>query len=169
MAGVAAVNQDRSSLTPGAPKGRSSAYRTLADEVRTPTTGLADAAIDEELVLEQTTQPIDVAVIVNGRPPFGDRLGQHAADFRHQTIQTRTSNASGCRAWPDARAEARLAGIDIAHSNDHLLVHDQRLDRSLAMAACGSAQDLAGELGLQRFRTKRIQRMMTTVWTAQFE
>src|SRR5438067_1912180 len=87
-----------------------------------------------ELEIARLTARIDI--IPERAAPFGDRVGEHVADFVDQSRRARPRQSSGRTARPDSGAKQRFIRIDVADTHHEAVVHQRDLDRRAAPSRC---------------------------------
>src|SRR5579864_4675094 len=120
--------------------------------------GPAGALVYVQALAEVAGRAVGAEVVAQRRAPGADRLGEHRAHALHQPrgLGARQAARLALRAQP--RPEQRLAGVDVAHADDQLAVHDELLERHAPPAADapqvvgveGARERLGGEPGEQR-------------------
>ena len=93
------------------------------------TARLAGALVDEQLLAEVARLAVGAEEVAQGGAACLDRSASTAPDRGDQPGEPRPRHPVGGGPRPDAGAEQRLAGVDVAHPDDHLGVHDHQLDR----------------------------------------
>src|SRR5581483_9833990 len=116
--------------------------------------GLAFAAIDAVLELEEAGLAFGVHVIGNRRAAGGDGLAEHLLDGVVKAAQFGPGERGGAAARAHSGAEKRFVRIDIAHTTQQLLVQQRALDRGFALA---EQVDEDFETNIQRFHAFSLE------------
>lgn len=94
-------------------------------------TGRSSATIDIEALSEIAGLASAADKVTQRRAPLGDGCGKYILGSRGEPVIALAADAPGCSPRVDSRQKQRFAGIDIAHANDHSIVHQKRLHRGL--------------------------------------
>src|SRR5205085_8518032 len=139
-------------------KGRSAglhdpAHRAAANAART---GIAFMAIDCPAVLEIPELSVGLDVIAQRGPAGFDRLGQDRANPNDQPLRTPPADRGREASRRDARAEERLANIDVSEPGDDPLIEQRGFDRR-HLAGERRSEIGAVEFGFERLRAEPRQ------------
>ena len=94
--------------------------------------GCAGTPIDVEALGEVAGFAGAADEVAQGGAALGDGRGQHLLGGGGQAIVALASDATGSAARIDTGQKQRFAGVDIAHPDDHGVVHQERFHRRLA-------------------------------------
>src|ERR1700738_1906601 len=114
-------------------------------------TGIAFVAIDRPAVLEIPELAVGLDIIAQRGSAGLYRLGQDRADAADQPLCAPPADRGGKAPRRDARAEKRLAHIDISQPGDDPLVQQRGFDR------CHLAGERRGEIGTIEFGFERLR------------
>src|SRR6185437_9916133 len=89
----------------------------------------AGAVVDLEACLKIAELAARLDMIAQGRAAIADRAQQHLLDRRHEALGSLALHGVSRAARRDAGHIESLAGIDVAHTDQSLLVEQRRLDR----------------------------------------
>lgn len=106
----------------------------LFDERATASARLPCPAIYPIGLLEVAGLPRGVDEVAQCAAAQVDGFGQRRADFRDQFCATRPAEFSGGELRFDTGAEQRFVGVDVAHADHDVVVHDALLDADAAPA-----------------------------------
>src|SRR5437764_889244 len=112
-------------------------------------------AVDRETFRKITELAIWRGEVAQGRTTGGNGLGKNILDRGHQPLESFNRNRSARALGVYARAEQRLADVNVAEARDGPLIEEQRLDR------CRSSGEAEPELlgrHCERLRAKRRER-----------
>src|SRR5574340_560491 len=131
------TGRNDSGLTDRAIEGRPLALAQLLYGGTAPAARLSGPAIDEVVLLEIALFAIAVHIVAQAAAALLYRCAQHFPDASSQSRAAFLAEPAGGELRPDAGAEQRLVGIDVAHPDHHMAVHDDLLDGGGALARGG--------------------------------
>ncbi len=127
-------------------------------------TGLATPPVHLQLLHEITRFAIRAGEILEGGPPLPNRLGQHPLYLPYQGTQPLGADVARRPLGMNAGGIERLVGVDVAHPDHHLIVHQEGLDGGAASLGTltqvigveGVGERLRPQFGQQRMRLGRL-------------
>ena len=90
-------------------------------------TGFIRPSVNLQLQLKIPRRPIFTYKIAQGCSPAFNGVGQNLADTIRQLEVTLTGYASCYTAWVYPGEEQRCAGVNIAHADNDVSIHNERL------------------------------------------
>lgn len=110
-------------------------------------------AIDVQRLLEITRFAVRIDEVAQGGAALFNRTVQQLFDVSDQTLCILQAQRAAWRAWIDSAKEQRLVGVDIAHADDDVRLHQHGFDRAVprvqALVQIGAVKGLLQRLGAE--------------------
>ena len=118
-------------------KTRALTQNGFADGLATFMAGLTIAPVHEVLLLKIATFAIAVHKVAQSAATSGNGQSQYSFDFIHQSLALFQSHVAGHGGGQEFATEKGFVGVNIAHTNHNVIVHQGQFQSAFLRAQCG--------------------------------